>query len=70
MENLPTISSRKVKRNIRNKNMLMKVKIFWMRWIQFCSWEVKIIMIESKSKLRKKAIRKVQKMKDQENKIN
>jgi hypothetical protein len=27
-------------------------------------------MIESKSKLRKKAIRKVQKMKDQENKIN
>jgi hypothetical protein len=50
--------------------MLRKVKIFWMRWIQFCSWEVKIIMIESKSKLRKKAIRKVQKMKDQENKIN
>jgi hypothetical protein len=41
-----------------------------MRWIQFCSWEVKIIIIKNKQKIKKKAIRKAQKMKDQQNKKN
>ncbi len=48
----------------------MKEKICQTRWIQFCSWEAKIIMITKKLRLKKKAIRKVQKMKDQENKKN
>ncbi len=48
----------------------MREKIFQMRWIQFCSWEVKIIIIKNKQKIKKKAIRKAQKMKDQQNKKN